>query len=78
MGRAGRPVKADINWESFTEIFSLMPKERVIKAMALTLLQTEMKLPENIIFQYAEGENKNAKIRSAALQIMSIPEYQMC
>jgi uncharacterized protein (DUF1800 family) len=78
MGRAGRPVKADINWESFTEVFSLMPKEKVIGAMSSILLQTGMKLPEKIIFQYADGENKNAKIRSAALQIMSIPEYQMC
>ena len=78
MGRAGRPLKADINWKSLTDNFVSLPKEKMVHSLANTLLQAKLKLPEQVIFQFVEGQDKNEKIRSAILQIMSIPEYQMC
>jgi uncharacterized protein (DUF1800 family) len=78
MGRAGRPVNAAIDWEALTDNFNGLSKEKIVPALANTLLQAPLKIPETIILQYAAGEDKNAKIRSAVLQLMSIPEYQMC
>ena len=77
-GKADRPINASINWSVFTKNFENTSRENLVKELSSTLLQTEMKVPADMIKNTADGSAKDAFIKTAALQIMSTPEYQMC
>lgn len=77
-GRGTRPINANIDWASYTGHFSKTQREALINAMAGILLQTNTAVGADVIRQYADDSNREAFIRSATIQIMSTPEYQLC
>jgi hypothetical protein len=46
--------------------------------MAGLLLQTKTAVGADLIKQYADESGREAFIKSATIQIMSTPEYQLC
>ena len=46
--------------------------------MASNLLQTKSSVSSELIKQYSDAETKESFIKSATLQLMSTPEYQLC
>jgi uncharacterized protein (DUF1800 family) len=76
--KADRPINASIDWNSFTKNFEKVPREGLIKELSTTLLQTEMKIHPDVIKASADSSTRESFIRSAAMQIMSTPEYQIC
>ena len=71
-------IKAKINWKEYIEYFEKMPKEQLVGSLALSLLQTKNSVGNDLIKKYANEESKESFIRSATLQLMSTPEYQLC
>jgi uncharacterized protein (DUF1800 family) len=69
---------ADIEWGSYTGIFSDIPKEKLMDAMAGILLQTDTTVPEDLVRKHADVSSRDNFIRSATIRMMSLPEYQMC
>src|SRR5215216_6602196 len=78
MGKAGLPIKANINWQNYLKNFESVPREQLLEALNSSLLQIKPAFPEDLIKHYADGESRERFIRTATIQIMSTPEYQMC
>ena len=69
---------ATINWEKYIQHFAAVPKAALIHAIAGVLLNTDSQLPDNLINQHVDVSSKENFIKSATIQIMSLPEYQLC
>lgn len=78
MGRAGKPIVAEIEWEPFLKNFDSVPREQLVDALNGKLLQVKPTFPVDLVKQYADGQSRESFVKSAAIQIMSTPEYQMC
>ncbi|HEX2848508.1 MAG TPA: DUF1800 domain-containing protein [Chitinophagaceae bacterium] len=76
--RGTRPINANIEWAGYLNYFSKTQREALVNAMAGILLQTNTAVSADIIRQYSDESNREAFIRSATIQIMSTPEYQLC
>jgi uncharacterized protein (DUF1800 family) len=77
-GNIGKPIKAQINWESYTKNFDNIPREKLLPVICHTLIQTKSTVSPDIIKNYVDDSSKETFIKTATLQLMSTPEYQMC
>ena len=71
-------IKANIDWKGYIGHFEKVSKEQLGGALASNLLQTKNSVSNDLIKQYANDETKESFIKSATLQLMSTPEYQLC
>jgi uncharacterized protein (DUF1800 family) len=79
MGMARRSIlRADIDWKKYMSHFDKLPKEKLADAIAKNVLQTKSSLNNELIIRYAGSSSKESFIKSATLQLMSTPEYQLC
>jgi uncharacterized protein (DUF1800 family) len=76
--KADKPINASIDWNSFTKNFDKVSRENLVRELSTTLLQTEMKVHPDVIKASADSSTRESFIRTAAMQIMSTPEYQIC
>jgi uncharacterized protein (DUF1800 family) len=76
--KADKPINASIDWNSFTKNFDKVSRENLVSELSTTLLQTEMKVHPDVIKASADSSTRESFIRTAAMQIMSTPEYQIC
>lgn len=76
--RIGRPIRAAIDWNSYTGNFAVIPREQLVDSIASILLQVKPSFSNTLITQHADSINREAFVRSVTLQIMSTPEYQLC
>jgi hypothetical protein len=78
-GKAKRAIiKANIDWKQYISHFDKINKEQLIGSLASNLLETKSSVNNDLIKQYADATSKESFIRSATLQLMSTPEYQLC
>ena len=77
-GKGLKIFSAEIDWTGYTNLFSELPKEKIIDTMAGILLQTGIAVPQELIRQHADVSSRDSFIKSATMRMMSLPEYQMC
>jgi uncharacterized protein (DUF1800 family) len=78
-GGAGRQViKAQVDWKSYLNYFQSVPRENLLNALNGTLLQTKPAFGNEVITYYADRNSRESFIKTATIQIMSTPEYQLC
>lgn len=71
-------INAKIDWPQFISKFEAVKREELLPYISGRLLQVT---PNNEVFlfsKYTDGSSREAYIRSAAIRLMSTPEYQMC
>lgn len=78
MGRPGKPIKAEIDWNVYTKNFESIPRENLTTALIDSLFQTKTNLSAVSIKNFTDESGRENYIKSATLQLMSTPEYQMC
>lgn len=78
MGKAGRPINAEIYWTNYLKNFETISREQLIDSMQQSLLQIHPDYTTDLIKNYADAQSKESFIKTATIQIMSTPEYQMC
>jgi uncharacterized protein (DUF1800 family) len=78
MGNAGKPIKATIDWNNYLKNFQGVPREQIINSLTSSLLQTKPGFGGDVINFYSDSESREKYLKSATIQIMSTPEYQMC
>ncbi|WP_240409916.1 DUF1800 domain-containing protein [Flavisolibacter nicotianae] len=78
VGKIGRPIRAVVDWSTYVKNFDSTPKEKLVDVMNGSLLQVTPAFGSNLIQQYADSSSREAFVKSATLQIMSTPEYQLC
>jgi uncharacterized protein (DUF1800 family) len=67
-----------IDWKEYTSKFQQVPHAELASTIGRTLLQTTENIPETLINRFADDSSRENYIKSATLQLMSMPEYQLC
>lgn len=78
VGKIGKPIRAAVDWSTYVKNFDATPKEKLVDVMNASLLQVKPAFGNGLIQLYAESSSREAFVKSATLQIMSTPEYQLC
>jgi Protein of unknown function (DUF1800) len=78
MGKGTKPIQANVDWKPYVDYFDKTAREKLVNAMSGILLQTKTAVDAAVIKQYADETDRYSFIRSATIQIMSTPEYQLC
>ena len=77
-GKLGKPIQADIDWSAYTKNFESIPRENLTTALTDALFQTNTKLTTAGIKSFVDESGRENFIKTATIQLMSTPEYQMC
>ncbi len=77
-GKGNKPIYANIEWEAYLKNFEAVPRENLMTIIAGILLQPGIQVPVDLVRNYIDSASRESYIKSATLQMMSIPEYQMC
>lgn len=64
-------------WESYLKLFSTISRNLLFNAISNQLLQLPLKTPQALM-DLVNQTSKDDYIKSATIQLMSTPEYQMC
>ena len=78
VGKVGRPINAEVDWSEYVSFYKNIPREQLMNDMAGFLLQTKKAVGAEIISEYTDNGSKENFIKTATIQIMSTPEYQLC
>lgn len=78
MGKAAQPITAEIDWSKYLDYYNKVSREELVNNIAGILLQTKRSVSADVIDRYADTANKESFIKTATIQIMSTPEYQLC
>ena len=73
-----KPISAIIDWNSYLKYFTAVPKEKIIESLTGCLLQVKPQYEAGIITNYTDNSSREAFVKTATIQIMSTPEYQLC
>jgi hypothetical protein len=74
----GQMIKAQISWDKYLKRFDNVQKENLANEIATTILQVQNSVNENTLKKYTDNSSKEGFIKSATIQLMSTPEYQLC
>ena len=71
-------INANVDWKEYLEYYESIPREKLAAAISGILLQVKSRVDENTIKMFSDQSGRDNFIRTATLQVMSTPEYQMC
>jgi uncharacterized protein (DUF1800 family) len=69
---------ANINWSSVHKIFETVQRDKLLDNIADTVLQTKGQVSNAVLDKYINTESRENYIKSAVVNLMSTPEYQLC
>ncbi len=67
-----------IDWEPVIKVFEKTKRENLGTAIADTLLQTGSRVKDSTLQPYISKDSRENFIKTAVIQIMATPEYQLC
>ncbi len=71
-------INAQVDWNLYVKKFENVEKEKLVDSISKLLLQTTSEVNADIIKEYSDTGEKENFIKTATIQIMSTPEYQLC
>ncbi|GAA4320361.1 DUF1800 domain-containing protein [Flaviaesturariibacter amylovorans] len=71
-------IAVAIDWKDFQKHFEKVPRTELVPALAGALLQTPMQVPPSLLDSYTDASSRESFIRTTAIQLMCLPEYQLC
>ncbi len=77
-GMKKQQINADVDWDIYVKSYDSVPREKLAATISNYLLQVKSSVDESLIKQYADQSGRDNFVRTATLQIMSTPEYQLC
>ena len=69
---------AIIDWSSVNKIFETVEREKLPENISATVLQTKGKVSNTVLDKYLNSASRENYIKSAVVNLMSTPEYQLC
>jgi uncharacterized protein (DUF1800 family) len=75
---AARVINAHVDWSKYLDYYNKVAREQLVNDMAGVLLQTKKAVAADVINGYVDATSKESFIKTATIQIMSTPEYQLC
>jgi uncharacterized protein (DUF1800 family) len=76
--KGGQVISAAVDWETYLKKFEKVPREKLLPAISGILLQGAAPVNEGILNKYIDASNRESYIKTATIQLMSTPEYQLC
>jgi hypothetical protein len=76
--KGGQAIAAAVDWETYLKKFEKVPREKLLTAISAILLQGAAPVNESILNKYIDASNRENYIKTATIQLMSTPEYQLC
>jgi hypothetical protein len=76
MGR--QQINANVDWSLYVKSLEKVERQQLIDTMSGFLLQVKPATERDVINQYADAGSRESFIKTATVQIMSTPEYQLC
>ncbi|MFT3748779.1 MAG: DUF1800 domain-containing protein [Agriterribacter sp.] len=73
-----KEVNTRIGWNEYLLFFNKIKKEDLTTTIAGLLLQTNNAVSTELIKKYSVIDSREQFIKTATIQIMSMPEYQVC
>jgi len=73
-----KQVNSSIDWNAVTKVFSNIPRESLMQKISDVVLQTKDKISPVILDKYVDKNARDAYIKTAVVELMSTPEYQLC
>ena len=78
MANAARVINAQVDWSKYLDYYNKVDREELVNDVAGILLQTKKAVGADVISEYTDASSKETFIKTATIQIMSTPEYQLC
>ena len=75
---AARGGTAKIEWTQVFKIFEKVPRENLLQQISDVVLQTKTGVSREVLNKYLNNESRENFIKSAIVNLMSTPEYQLC
>ncbi len=75
---ASKAGNAVVNWTAVAAIFGAAPREGLLAAITATLLQSRGMPDFGVVSKYLNSESRENFIKSAVVNLMGTPEYQLC
>jgi uncharacterized protein (DUF1800 family) len=69
---------ATIDWPAVNTIFEKVQREKLLESIESTILQTKNKVSNAILDKYVNPDSRENFIKSAVVNLMATPEYQLC
>ncbi|MFZ1307370.1 MAG: DUF1800 domain-containing protein [Ferruginibacter sp.] len=69
---------ATIDWVSVNTIFEKVQRDKLLEKISDTVLQTKGKVSNTVLDKYVNTASRENFIKSAVVNLMSTPEYQLC
>lgn len=76
--KGGQIISAVVNWDAYTKLFEKIPREKLLTAISNTVLQTNNGVSNTVLDKFSDSSSRETYIRTATIQLMSTPEYQLC
>jgi len=71
-------INANVDWSIYLRNLEKVSREQLVNTMSEYLLQVKSSLAADVISQYSDASGRDSFIKTATIQIMSTPEYQLC
>ncbi|MFZ1855964.1 MAG: DUF1800 domain-containing protein [Chitinophagaceae bacterium] len=78
LSRLNKPIQVTIDWSLYTKNYESVPRESLLANITEILLQAKSRVSPDLIKQFSDQTGRENFIKTATLQIMSTPEYQLC
>jgi Uncharacterized protein conserved in bacteria len=76
--KGGQIISAAVDWELYIKKFEKVPREKLLSAITHTLIQTPDAINTTVLNKYIDAGSRESFIKTATIQLMSTPEYQLC
>ncbi|HEX2533692.1 MAG TPA: DUF1800 domain-containing protein [Chitinophagaceae bacterium] len=78
LGPLGKSIGAEVDWVAYEKGFASVPRAQLLSTLAAALFQTAGQPAPAMVNRFVDDTDRSAYIRTATLQLMSTPEYQVC
>ena len=69
---------AVIDWPAVNKVFEKVEREKLLENIIAAVLQTKGKVSNAVLDKYVNTGNRENYIKSAVVNLMATPEYQLC
>jgi uncharacterized protein (DUF1800 family) len=76
--KTGGQIIGSIDWNLYLKKFEGVPREKLLAELSSILLQTPGGVNEETIKKFTDSSSREKFIKTATIQVMSTPEYQLC
>jgi uncharacterized protein (DUF1800 family) len=77
-GKAAQYIKATVNWNKYFEIFDKTKRDQLAKHISDLMLIPALTNQQILTCSFTDAESRESFIKGTTIQLMCLPEYQLC